>query len=194
MSSPWPRSLRPRPERPPLAAPQSAQQPLPPEPAALTSLVAAYAPAEPAEPDAQRAVAMILERRAAGGASPPPDLNTTGLRSGLGTAGPDAGALSALISGTMQAIDPAGAPSADFELRQPVLVAPDLANVADLFVDPAFLSSERYAIIFDHEEADIGPATELGELAPRLTRESDPSFGLGQTYFARNAPLLVASR
>lgn len=187
-------SIAPAEARAPAAA-QSAPQPLPPEPAALTPLITAYAPIEPPEPDAQRAVAMILERRAAGGATPPADLNTTGLRSSLGTAEPDAGgALSALISGTMQAIDPTSAPSADFELRQPVLVAPDLANVADLFVDPAFLSSERYAIIFDHEEADIGPATELGELAPRLTRNSDPSFGLGQTYFARSAPLLVASR
>ena len=176
------------------AASQPEPQPLPPEPADLTPLIAAYAPTEPPEPDALRAVTMILERRAAGDATPPPDLNTTGLRSSLGSGGPDTGALSALISGSMDAIDPAVAPPADFELRQPRLVAPDLANAAALFVDPAFLSSERYAIIFDHEEADIGPATELGELAPRLTRDSDPSFGLGQTYFARNPPLLVASR
>ena len=169
-------------------------QPLPPEPASLGNLVTAYAPTVEPEPDAQRAVAMILERRAAGGAPPPPELNTTGMRSSLGDDGPDAGALSALISGTMQAIAPISEEPADFEMRRPSLIAPDLENVAALFVDPAFLSSSRYAIIFDRQTPDIGPATELGDLAPRLTRDSDPSFGLGQSYFARNTPLLVASR
>ena len=131
-------SIAPANARPNAGANAGNGQPLPPEPASLGSLVTAYAPTAEPEPDAQRAVAMILERRANGGVVPPPELNTTGLRSSLGDEGPDAGALSALINGTMQAIAQTPDLPADFEMRRPNLIAPDLENVAALFVDPAF--------------------------------------------------------
>lgn len=170
-------------------------QALPPEPSAPVPFISAYAPTIVPEPDAQRAVAMILERQDPSAANRAPDLNTTSLKAGLTDAAPDPGTLTALLEGTMQAIIPSSEPSgADFEMRTPTLIAPDLEHVADIFVDPAFLSSSRYAILFDHDEADFSPATELGPLAPKLTIHSDPSFGLGHTYFSLNAPLLVASR
>jgi len=179
----------------PVAAPEP--QPLPPEPGLpLAPFIAAYAPANAPEPDAQRAVAMILERRAAETA-PSPVFNTTTLKAGVAGAAPRSAMLSDLIDGTMRAIaqpSSAGAAAADFEMRAPAFIAPDLDHVADLLVDPSFVSSDRYAIIFDHTEADFSPATELGGHTPKLTIGSDPSFGLGFTTFARQAPLLVASR
>ncbi len=184
-----------------VVAPPSEPQPMPQISTTLPApFVAAYAPAVAPEPDAQRALQMILERRAAEKATPPADLNTTGSSSGLAATGLDATALSALITGTMQAVIPQARPLAPmppvlvFEQRSPDFIAPDLDHVAQLLVDPAFLSSSRFAIIFNHEKADLSPATELGALAPRLTIDGDPAFGLGRSYFAHGASLLVAAR
>ncbi len=180
-----------------IAAPTPEPQPLPNAPSTAPSplpapFVAAYAPTAAPEPDAQRALQMILERRAAADGKVPADLNTTGSHSALTAAMPDTNALSALISGTMQAVI-SGAIAAqppvpvvlDFEQRNPNLIAPDLAHVTDLLVDPAFVSSSRFAIIFNHEGGDFSPATELGNLAPEMTIGGDPTFGLGRTHFAR---------
>ena len=176
-------------------APTPEPQPLPSAPEPLpVPFMAAYAPAVAPEPDAQRAVQMIIERRASAEKKPQADLNTAGSRTALTAATPDANALSALISGTMQAvISDAGAVAAQspvpvvsqFEQRNPALVAPDLDHVASLLVDPAFVSSSRFAIIFNHEGADFSPATELGNLAPNLMIGGDPAFGMGKTHFAR---------
>lgn len=178
-------------------APTPEPQPLPSAPPAAPStlpapFMAAYAPAAAQEPDAQRALQMILERRAAAKDKPTADLNTADSRTGLMATKPDGNALSALIAGTMQAVIP-GAFAAqppvpavlDFEQRNPALVAPDLEHVVSLLVDPAFVSSSRFAIIFNHEGADLNPATELGKLAPNLIIGGDPAFGLGRSHFAR---------
>ncbi len=178
-------------------APSTDPQPLPSAPSSAPAslpvpFMAAYAPAVAPEPDAQRAVQMIIERRASADSKPQADLNTTGSQTALTAATPDANALSALISGTMQAVIPgdgAATPPApvlgNFEQRRPELVAPDLDHVASLLVDPAFVSSSRFAIIFNHEGADFSPATELGKLAPNLIIGGDPAFGMGKTHFAR---------
>ena len=173
-----------------------------PQPAPMAPFITAYAPAAAPAPDAQRAVAMILARRAAETApapeaSPEPVFNTTSLKAGVNGPEPDAGMLSDLINGTIAATATNARPlpmPADFEMRAPNLIAPDLDHVASLLVDPAFVSSDRYAIIFDHDQADFSPATELGGHAPKLTRQSDPAFGLGHSSFATATPLLVASR
>ncbi len=168
-----------------------------PAPAAPMPTLTAYAPATAPEPDAQRALAMMLEQRAAENTRQAPDLNTTSLKAGMAGDATDVAVLSALIAGTMQSIMPSRStaePAALFEMRIPVLVAPDLAHAADLFVNPAFVSSDRFAIIFAQNVGDLSPATELGSFAPRLTMDQDPAFGLGRSYFVRGASRLVATR
>ncbi|MCW5721869.1 MAG: DUF882 domain-containing protein [Devosia sp.] len=52
--------------------------------------------------------------------------------------------------------------AATVEMRKPDLVAPDLEHVADIFMAPASLTSNHFAVIFDHDEADFDPTPEMG--------------------------------
>lgn len=48
------------------------------------------------------------------------------------------------------------------DIRQRDLVAPDLDHVAEVFMAPAALESNHFAVIFDHDEADFDPTPEMG--------------------------------
>jgi uncharacterized protein YcbK (DUF882 family) len=179
-----------------------------------TDILTAYAAAPTAEPGAQRALEMIIQNSTtASTGSPPapttqlpvlPRLSTENLQTaslGGGVTAPLAG----LFSGTFGATDaieeaplaaalaqhvatrPAGA-----DLRRPDLVAPDLEHVADIFTDPAELSSARYAVIFDHDVADFDPTPEMGGHLPVLSLDGPDTVPV-HDRFTRAAPLAVAS-
>lgn len=99
--------------------------------------------------------------------------------------------LGSLIESTWDAVETS---QADFELRRGTFHAPDLDHVAEIFTDPQRMNSERYAVIFDRDQADLSPAAELGRLAGKPTLKSDPAWGLGTENFGPRPPLLVASR
>jgi len=221
--APLPRTARPRPDgalatedpiqvasitpATPLPAPRILMTPRQSDAAA--ALITAYAPSIPAEPDAQRALQILIDRRMAeaaasagrsSGGTPPPQLNTAGPR--FVTAGmlppkpPLGGGDPSATQGTPQASAPSGTSPATlrFEARQVELVAPDLEHVADIFVDPSAMSSERYAIMFDHDQTDFSPATELGAYVTRIGFSTATNDGLAVGRFTKSPHLLVASR
>lgn len=177
-------------------------------------ILTAYAAAPAPEPGAQRALEMIIRNSttASTGAAPaptdrlpalPPLTAATGLRTaslGGGAANP----LSGLFSGTFGATDAAettplaqalaqhvASQPSSRDMRRPDLVAPDLEHVADIFTDPAALTSDRYAVIFDHDEADFDPTPEMGR---HVLIKGIGDSGPAPVYdrFTR-APLVVAS-
>ncbi len=181
---------------------------------ARSDILTAYAATPAPEPGAQRALEMIIQDSTTASASPPPSPTTrlpilppltaaTGLRTAsLGGGG--ANPLAGLFSGTFGATDAAQAtPLAEAlaqhvasrpaaaDMRRPDLVAPDLEHVTEIFVDPAALTSTRYAVIFDRDEADFDPTPEMGRhvLVKGL---GDRSPALDHTRFT-HAPLVLAS-
>jgi hypothetical protein len=48
-------------------------------------------------------------------------------------------------------------------MRSPDLVAPDFEHVTDIFSAPEALTSDRFAVIFDRDEADFDPTPEMGQ-------------------------------
>lgn len=77
------------------------------------------------------------------------------------------------------------------DMRRPDLVPPDLDHVAEVFMAPASLDSAHFAVIFDHDEADFDPATELGRFV-QVKGVTDMVPGIDHTRFTR-APLALAS-
>jgi hypothetical protein len=77
-------------------------------------------------------------------------------------------------------------------LRRPNLIAPDLEHVADVFTTPDALTSDHFAVIWDHDEADFSPATELGSAVPVL-RAGDFPEGLSHTQFVAATPVSAAT-
>ncbi|WP_236020973.1 DUF882 domain-containing protein [Devosia sediminis] len=145
-------------------------------------ILTAYAAAGPAaEPGAQQALEMIIQNSTTASVPPAPTSKLPALpplspvtqTASLG--GNRAAPLTGLFSGTFGATDAAQtAPLAEAlaehvakqpvpgDMRQRDLVPPDLEHVADIFTDPAALTSGRYAVIFDHDVADFDPTPEMG--------------------------------
>src|SRR5690606_18017196 len=46
-------------------------------------------------------------------------------------------------------------------IREPQLVAPDFEHVADILLAPAALTSNHFAVIYDHDEADLDPTPDM---------------------------------
>ncbi|MHA6296947.1 DUF882 domain-containing protein [Devosia sp. CAU 1758] len=181
---------------------------------APSDILTAYAAAPTPEPGAQRALETIIQNStAAGTGSPPrpttrlPILPPLTAATGLHTAslgGNAASPLTGLFSGTFGATDAAhttplaealaqhvASRPASGDMRRPDLVAPDLEHVTEIFVDPAALTSTRYAVIFDHDEADFDPTPEMGRHI-LVKGIGDRSPALDHTRFTR-APLVLAS-
>lgn len=77
-------------------------------------------------------------------------------------------------------------------MRNVRLIAPDLEHVAATMVAPVPISSSHFAVIFEHDEADFDPATELGSHVPQMgIGDEPPSFSA--TRFTMK-PLVVAAR
>lgn len=172
-------------------------------------ILTAYAPASPrADSDAQRALEMIIEGTAA--ANPPspatrlPILPPLRPAAGIQTASLG-GNVAGLFDGTFSATDAteptplaqalarhvASRPAPD-AMRRPDLVAPDLEHVADIFIDPAAMTSTRYAVIFDRDEADFDPTPEMGRhVLVKGVAGAEPVPD--HSRFTRTAPLALAS-
>lgn len=176
-------------------------------------ILTAYAAASPAaDPGAQRALEMIIEGTTTASATATPPAPTDRLpvlpplrpAATIQTASLG-GNLSDLFGGTFGATD-ASAPTPLAEalvqhvasrpdpdaMRRPNLVAPDLEHVADIFTDPAAMSSGRYAVIFDHDEADFDPTPEMGRHV-LVKGVGDSAPAPVHNRFTRAAPLVLAS-
>lgn len=175
-----------------------------------SDILTAYAASAPAaDPDAQRALEMIIEGSTTAAIAPAPasrlpvlpplrpaaSIQTASLGGNLGDlfggtfATSDANAPSPLAEALAQHVANRVDPNA---MRRPDLVAPDLEHVADIFVDPAAMSSDRYAVIFDHDEADFDPVPEMGRhVLVKGIGDSEPVPV--HNRFTRAAPLVLAS-
>jgi uncharacterized protein YcbK (DUF882 family) len=179
-----------------------------------SDILTAYAAAPTPEPGAQRALEMIIQGSTTASTGTPPNPTTrlpilppltaaTGLRTA--SLGGGANPLMGLFDGTFGATDAAEAsplaealaqhvanrPNAD-AMRKPDFVAPDLEHVADIFIDPAALHSDRYAVIFDHDEADFDPTPEMGRHV-LVKGIGDAGPVPVSNRFTLTAPLAVAS-
>ncbi len=179
-----------------------------------SDILTAYAAAPTPEPGAQRALEMIIQGSTTASTGTPPSPATrlpilppltaaTGLRTA--SLGGGTNPLMGLFDSTFGATDAveatplaealaqhvAGRPGPD-AMRKPDLVAPDLEHVADIFIDPAALTSSRYAVIFDHDEADFDPTPEMGRhVLVKGIGDADPVPV--HDRFTLSAPLVVAS-
>jgi uncharacterized protein YcbK (DUF882 family) len=166
--------------------------------------VTAYLPTLPQDPEAQKALEMLINNSTAAAVTPPPrptvrrpvlpPIGSSVQTAALGQ--PPANTLATLFDGTFGAAQQssnaavadalakhvAQQPAAK-ALRKPELVAPDLEHVADVFMEPAALDSSHFAIIWDHDEADFDPTTELGHMVP-VMGVGDVPQGLPHNKFA----------
>lgn len=53
-------------------------------------------------------------------------------------------------------------------MRPAELIAPDLEHVAEVFLAPVALTSDHFAVIFDHDEADFDPSTAMGKFVTKM--------------------------
>lgn len=146
--------------------------------------LSAYLPTNAPDPEAQRALEMIISTSTTASVTPAPSLPRLDPRPVIASAGLTTAALapqtaapaSDLFNQTFGATESAAAQplaaalaqhvakrDAEPAMRQRDLVAPDLDHVADIFTAPVPLNSTHFAVIFDHDEADFDPATEMGK-------------------------------
>ena len=177
------------------------------------AVVTAYAPALTQAPEAQRALQMIIDRSATASTAkaepksmavlPPLPATATGLRT-TPLSGQPANVLVGLLDSTFGAVkqQPHDAPMAAAlaakvarpaagQMRDVDLIAPDLEHVVEVFLTPVVLTSDHFAVIFDHDEADFDPATEMGRYITVMgVGDVPPEFSA--TRFERTTPLTVA--
>ncbi|MCS6761469.1 MAG: DUF882 domain-containing protein [Candidatus Devosia symbiotica] len=175
-------------------------------------MMTAYLPPLPQEPEAQRALEMIIQRESASIITT--SIPTTSLPSlpqlggvtslhtaSLGGGNVVTGALADLFRVTFGAArqdEPVSRALASqiakrptiSTMRYPELIAPDLEHVAEVFVTPIAISSGHFAEIWDHDEADFSPATEMGPYVTVL-RIGDFPEGLSYTNFVGVQPVAL---
>lgn len=177
-----------------------------------TMMTAYLAPMEQ-DAGAQRALEMIISRETPAAVPPlpasrlpilPPLTGATGLRTAsLGATQPVANAIGMLFSGTFGATQQ-NAPTAEAladhiarrplptAMRNPDMIAPDLEHVADVFTAPVPVTSSLFASIWDHDEADFDPTTEMGAYVT-VMGVGDAPTGLSHTSFVAARPVALAS-
>jgi hypothetical protein len=150
-----------------------------------SDMVTAYLSPAPQDANAQRALESIIAAETTAAISPPPSPTTrmqvlpplagepTIHTASLAGSGAPESAMVGLFDETFSAASQ-NAPvaqalaahlakrSTNATMRKPELIAPDLEHVADVFMEPAAMTSDHYAVIWDHDEADFSPATEMG--------------------------------
>jgi hypothetical protein len=72
------------------------------------------------------------------------------------------------------------------------MVAPDLEHIAEVFTAPAAITSDHFAIIWDHDEADFDPTAEMGRYVTVMGVGDFPT-GLPHTRFVAARPVALAS-
>jgi hypothetical protein len=70
-------------------------------------------------------------------------------------------------------------------MRNVELIAPDLEHVAEVFLTPVVMTSDHFAVIFDHDEADFDPTTEMGRYVTVMGAAAVPAE-LSATRFQTN--------
>jgi uncharacterized protein YcbK (DUF882 family) len=180
---------------------------------AKPDMMTAYLAPMPQDPEAQRALQMIIDRETTAATAPPsptsrlpilPSLTSaTGVRTAsLGGGEAITGALAGLFNGTFGAARqsaPVAAALANHianrpapsTMRSPDLIAPDLEHVAEVFMAPAAMTSDHFAVIWDHDEADFSPATEMGRYVTVMSVGDFPQ-GLSHSNFVGAAPVAIA--
>ncbi len=73
------------------------------------------------------------------------------------------------------------------------LSAPDLEHVQDALVSPTRFSGLQFAVLFEPDEADFNPATELGPLMGQIRFEISRFSSLQTSRFTLQAPQLLAA-
>lgn len=180
-----------------------------PQPATMT----AYLPTMTQDPGAQRALEMIIDRETTAAVIPPspavrlpilPSLTaTTGLRTASLGGEPVTGALAGLFNGTFGAAqqnEPVAAALAEHiarrpaagDMRKPDLIAPDFEHITEVFMSPAPLTSSQFAVIWDHDEADFDPTTEMGPYVTTMGVGDFPE-GLAHARFVTASPVALAA-
>ena len=176
----------------------------PPQPEMMT----AYLSPMPQDRAAQSALETIIQRETAAAIAPampvarlaalPPLPGEPTRTDALGDDSIVTGAISNLFRGTFAAPrqdEPVAQAlaahlakrPADETMRRPDLIAPDLEHVADVFMTPTAMSSDHFAEIWDHDQADFSPATEMGPYVTIL-RVGDSPEGLSHTRFVGTRP------
>lgn len=175
-------------------------------------VMTAYLPAP--DPDAQRALEMIIARETTAAVAPPaptarlpilpPLTAATGVRTAsLGGGSAVTGALAGLFKGTFGATrqnEPMAAALASHianrpaagDMRAPDLIAPDLEHIAEVFTAPAAMTSDHFAVIWDQDEADFDPTTEMGRYVTVMGVGDFPE-GLPHTRFVTATPIAIAA-
>lgn len=189
-----------------LAALTEPPMPMPPLRAAEqqpTIALTAYAPANEAAPTGLgRPVIASLGPSSTGSIQPKlPVLASVGtpMPTHVTALPPSEMQMASLFSGTFSAAEGARAselvaaltnhvarPFAVDGMRKPDLVAPDFEHITDVFVAPASLSSNHFAVIFDRDEADFDPTPEMGRYVIVMGAGQDTTMG-GNTRFAPSA-------
>ena len=174
-------------------------------------MMTAYLPPIGPNTNAERTLEALIDRETTAALAPAPAsrqpiaAGLTGI-SGLRTAslGPSgANGLAGLFSttfGSTQQVAPIAAALADHiakrpstsAMRSPELIAPDLEHVAEIFLTPVPASSSHFAEIWDHDEADFDPTTELGRFVT-VMGVGDFAEGLPHNRFVVAKPLALAS-
>lgn len=176
----------------------------------------AYLPSAPAEPGAQRALEAIIQQAAPqttqaapAGLRLPIMPNTVNAATGLRTASlgtqPQSGAYTGLFDATFASDANPGdetlaaalanhvaGKTTSTGMRRPDFVAPDLDHVGEIFMTPAALSSDHFAVIFDHDEADFDPTPDMGRYV-FVKGVDDTLPSLGHDRFSPVSPLALAS-
>ncbi|WP_332688137.1 DUF882 domain-containing protein [Devosia sp.] len=175
-------------------------------------VMTAYLAPMPQAPEAQRALEMIIARETTAAIPPapvarlpilPPLTAATGLRTASLGGQPVVGTLSNLFSGTFGAArqnQPVAAALAAHIAKRPVagamrspdMIAPDLEHIAEVFIAPAPITSDHFAMIWDHDEADFDPTAEMGRYVTVMGVGDFPT-GLPHTRFVAARPLALAS-
>jgi uncharacterized protein YcbK (DUF882 family) len=163
----------------------------------------AYLPPAQQAPEAQRALEMIIARETTASVPAarlpimPPLKGVTGLRTASLGAQPPASEINNLFSSTFSAArqnEPVAAALAEHiakrpvpgAMRQPDMVAPDLEHITDVFIAPAAVTSDHFAVIWDHDEADFDPTAEMGRYVTVMAAGDVPT-DLSHTRFTQPA-------
>jgi uncharacterized protein YcbK (DUF882 family) len=157
-------------------------------------------------PEAQRALQMIIDRETTASAPVPrptpasrrdqPTIQVASL-GGSGDNGLDAignlfnmavGAVAHANTPATNALRGASLPpltpsSVMLPIRERDLVAPDIDHVAETLVEPVLMSSDKFAEIWPHDEADFDPATEMGIVGTPLAFSFAAELGLPHQRF-----------
>jgi uncharacterized protein YcbK (DUF882 family) len=173
------------------------------------AMLTAYAPVLTQDPEAQRALQMIIERSTTATTSAQPKTPIAvlpplpGTANGLHTASlgsqPAVNALMGLFGGSRNTTEEHAAPVVAAlsprpdvnAMRNVELIAPDLEHVAEVFLTPVVMTSDHFGVIFDHDEADFDPTTEMGRYVTVMGAATVPAE-LSATRFQTSRPPVVA--